>query len=439
MKSITTVAPDNTGIQVFSIIWFGQFISTLGGGLTNFALSVWIYQRSGSITNFTLLYFITSLPGLLLLPLAGALVDRWDKRRIMLCCDIGSGLSILAIALIIIANLSQLWLIYIPLAISAICGYFNLLAFSTMVTLLVPKEHLGRANGMLQISEATARIVSPVLASFLILAINVYGVLLIDFATFLFSLVILLSVHLPKSLNSVANHTTNSSIWQDAVFGWTYIKARPGLQALLLLFTAWHFLVGMVTVLVTPLVLSFASANELGRALSISGCGLLIGGLVMSIGGGPKRRVYGTLGFMLLQGPLLFLLSVQPNILFVTIAICALLFTIPIIISANQAIWQTKVAPDIQGRVFAMRRMITWVSLPLAYLVAGPLVDRIFEPLLAYNGLLAGSVGRLIGVGPGRGIGFLFITLACLHMLITTMGYLYPSLRRLEKELPDAH
>jgi hypothetical protein len=112
--------------------------------------------------------------------------------------------------------------------------------------------------------------------------------------------------------------------------------------------------------------------------------------------------------------------------------------TIAIIKSSNQAIWQSKVAPDVQGRVFAIQQMIARSSAPLAYLLAGPLADRIFEPLLASDGLLSGSIGHIIGVGPGRGIGLLFIVMGVIKIGVSLTGYLYPRIRHVEDELPDA-
>ena len=157
----------------------------------------------------------------------------------------------------------------------------------------------------------------------------------------------------------------------------------------------------------------------------------------MSAWGGPKPRVYGILGFSVLQGVVLFAAGLPPQVVILAAAAFLYFFSLPIINGSSQAIWQSKVAPDVQGRVFAVRRMIAWSSLPLAYLAAGPLADRVFEPLMAVGGPLAGSVGRFVGVGPGRGIGLLYIVLGTVSLLATVVGFLYPRLRRVEVELPD--
>jgi hypothetical protein len=140
---------------------------------------------------------------------------------------------------------------------------------------------------------------------------------------------------------------------------------------------------------------------------------------------------------MLLNGLSIIVAGMRPSTLLFAVAVFLFFVGLPIINGSIQVIFQRKVAPDVQGRVFALMRMIAGSSLPLAYLVAGPLADRVFEPLMTTGGLLAGSIGQLIGVGPGRGIGLMFITLGALTILVTLVAYQYPRLRLLEEELPD--
>jgi hypothetical protein len=165
---------------------------------------------------------------------------------------------------------------------------------------------------------------------------------------------------------------------------------------------------------------------------------MLIGTLVMSAWGGPKRRIHGVLGFMIISGIFQAMLGLRPSLALMAVAGFGAMLTLPIINGSSQAIWQSKVAPDVQGRVFSVRRMIAWSMIPLAYIVAGPLADRVFNPLLVQGGALATSVGQIIGVGPGRGTGLMFILTGLLCMLVAAAGYAYPHVRRVEQELPDA-
>ncbi len=425
------------GMGTFSMIWFGQLVSLVGSGLTSFALGLWVYQSTGSVTQFALIALFTILPRLLLSPLAGVLVDRWDRRWTMILSDVGAGLSTFVIAVLFFTGRLEVWHIYLAAAASAAFGTFQWPAYSAAITLLVPKRHLGRANGMVHFGEAASEILAPVLAGVLVITIKIWGVILIDFATFFFAVITLLMTRFPKPKTTTAGKEGKGSLFHEAAYGWRYITTRSGLLGLLMFFAIVNFLQGMLGVLITPMILNFTSANVLGTILSIAGTGLLTGSLVMGIWGGPKRRIAGVLNFQLLRGLCLVLIGLRPSALLVAIGAFGAHLTIAIISGSNQAIWQSKVAPDVQGRVFAMQQMIARSASPLAYLLAGPLADKVFEPLLAANGLLAESIGPIVGVGPGRGIGLLFIVMGIIKVMVALGGYLYPHIRLVEDELPD--
>lgn len=261
---------------------------------------------------------------------------------------------------------------------------------------------------------------------------------MIDFSSFLFAVLMALLIRIPKPVPGIEGVTKRGSLWREAAYGWSYIVTRPGLLALLIFFATTNFFTGMTIVLSTPLILSFASAAVLGKVLSFAGCGMLIGSLVMGAWGGPKRRIWGVLGFELVAGLCIMLAGVRPSVKLIGIATFIFAFSLPIVLGSSQAIWQSKVATDVQGRVFATRRMVAWSTLPIAYLVSGPLVDHVFNPLMARGDLPARTLGRLVGLGPGRGIGLLFVVLGSFVTLAAVAGYLYPRLRLVEDELPDA-
>ncbi len=426
-------------MRTFFVVWFGQLVSLFGTSLTSFTLGVWVYQRTGSATQFALISLFAQLPGILVSPVAGALIDRWDRRRAMILSDSGAGLSTLVVVLLLLAGRLEVWHIYLTNAVSSIFSAFQWPAYSAATTLLVPKKHLGRASGMVQFSEAAARIFSPVLGGLLVVTIQLSGVISIDITTFIFSLVTLLLVRFPRPKNISKGKEGGWVLLQEAAYGWTYITTRPGLLGLLIFFAANNFLTGVVTVLFTPLVLAFAPMIVLGIVLSVGGGGILVGSLVMSIWGGAKRRrINSVLSFTLLSGLCILLAGLRHSVPVFFVTVFLYFFGLAIINSSSQVIWQNKVPPEVQGRVFAVRRMIAWASLPLAYMVAGPLADQVFEPLLAAGGPLVGTIGRVIGVGPGHGIALLFVLMGMLSMLVTVGGYLYPPLRLVEEELPDA-
>jgi MFS family permease len=410
-------SPITKGMRTFFVIWSGQLVSTIGSGLTGFALGVWIYQETGSVTLFAMNMLAFAIPNLLVSPIAGVVVDRWDRRWVMILSDTGAGLATLSIAILYLTGNLQVWNIILATAVNAAFSTFQWPAYSAVTTLLVPKEQLGRAGGLVQIGEAISMLLAPAVAGVLFVTIGLGGVIAIDFATYLFALLTLLIVRVPSPEPTAAGEESKGTFWQEAIYGWTYITARAGLFGLLLIFAAFNFVTGLIMPLITPMLLDMTSPAVLGYIFSIVGVGMLVGTLVMSAWGGPKRRIHGVLAFLMLFG---------------------LMFTLPIINGSSQAIWQSKVAPDVQGRVFAVRRMIAMSMTPLAYIAAGPLADRVFVPLLLEGGALVNTVGRLIGVGPGRGTGFMFIVIGALSILVAAAGYLNPHVRNVEDELPDA-
>jgi len=425
------------GFRTFLLIWFGQLISLTGSGLTGFAIGVWVFLETGSTTLFALIQLFTTLPNILLGPISGALVDRWDRRKAMLYSDSGAAVCTLLILILLSLEKLEIWHIYILMAISASFATLQWPAYSAAVTLLVPKAQLGRANGMVQMAEGVAQILAPMTAGALIGVILLQGVIMIDLATFVFALVSLLIVKIPKPEATQEGQAGKGSLLREAFFGWKYIRTRAGLFALLLFFAAMNFFTSIATVLFTPLVLSLSTPVILGLLTSAAGLGFLAGSLVMSVWGGPKRKVLGIYIPQVVVAISLFILGFTTNLVVLGVGAFLAFCSMPILQSCSQVIWQRKTAPDIQGRVFSFRRVIAFSSIPLAYLVVGPLADKVFNPLLVEGGKLSGSLGRIMGVGPGRGIGLIYLVLGVLILISTLIAYSYTHLRNVEDELPD--
>jgi DHA3 family macrolide efflux protein-like MFS transporter len=424
-------------LRTFLIIWFGRLISTLGSGLTGFALSVYLFQTTGSATQLGAAMVATVLPSLLVSPLAGALVDRWDRRGVMIASDTGAALSTLAVWALLSAGHLQVWHVYVANVLSSVLGSFQQPAYTASIALLVLKNHLGRASGLGQLSEALSRIVAPTLAGLLVVTIRVQGVILIDVATFLFATLTLLFVRIPLPPATAEGQVGKGSLLRESVYRWRYIKARPGLLGMMILFALVNLAFGFQNVLFTPLILSFTTPAVMGGILSAGGIGLLGGSLLRSTWGGTKRKIYGLMSSLFLLGLFAGLTGFRPDPVLIGAANVGLFGLTPIVNGSVEAIWQAKVAPDVQGRVFATRRLVALIALPISYLSAGPLVDHVLEPMLAEGGVGAGVFGPLIGTGPGRGIGLVFVVVGCLVSLLTLLGTLNPRIRHIEAELPD--
>jgi hypothetical protein len=224
------------------------------------------------------------------------------------------------------------------------------------------------------------------------------------------------------------------------VYGLRYILERPSLRALQLLFAGGNFFESLGFALIAPMILARSGNNEivLGSVQSIGAVGGVIGGLLLILWGGPKRRIHGLLlGWALANLMGLSLLGLGAGLLVWAVGRFFVDFFTPIVEGSNQAIWQTKVAPDVQGRVFATRQLLSQLTLPFGMLLAGPLADRVFEPAMMPGGRLVGTFGWLTGTGPGAGMGLMLVLAGLVGMLTNLGGYLFHSVRNVEEILPD--
>jgi len=428
-------------IRTFLLIWSGQTVSALGTGLTSFALGVWVYQSTGSTTRYALIAFFTIAPRLLVLPLVGAVIDRYDRRSVMILSNLGAGLGSGTIALLLWLAQLEIWQIYVIAAVSSLFRGFQSPAFAASTTLLVPKRHFTRASALVHMGSAGTEILAPLLAGVLVQWIELQGVVLLDLATFVFSALTLVAVKIPMpegSSEETSAEGGGESLLRQSLQGFTYLRARPGLLGLVALFAGANFMFGMLYILITPWVLSFASPAGLGVVLSAASAGQLAGSLVMSVWGGPRRRVRAIFALLAAQSLALPFGLLPAGVPLLAGIAFFFFFLLPMIGSLSQAIWQTKVAPELQGRVFTIRRTLTMVLLPVAYLVTGALADTVFEPLMAPGGALAATLGPFLGTGAGRGMALMAACLGLVGLAVVAQGWRYRPLRRLEDELPDA-
>ncbi len=433
----TALAP--AGMRTFYIILIGQVISIVGSNLTSFGLGVWIFDQTGDAMPFTLTVLFGSLPYVFLLPVAGSLADRWNRRWLMILADSGNALSTLAIVLLLSFDALEVWHIYLLAAVGAAFGSFQQPAYQASIAMLVPKKHLARANGMMQSAASLGGVLAPMLAGFLFVAVGLGGIVLIDFATYFFAVFALLFVRIPQPKAAPSAEEHKSTVRGDVHFAWRYLRERPGLMGLLFYYASVNFFLSTVFVLSGPMVLSQHDAHTFGLVQMTLGIGGLAGGLVASAWGGPQKLVRAGIGGIALYMVGVIVAGARIHPAFPAFGLAFNVFFVSIVQSISNTIWQSKVAPEVQGRVFSLRMMLATVITPLAYLSAGPLADQVFEPLMAEGGALANTaLGALLETGPGRGIGLIYVLSGVMVMLISLLAYLHPRIRRLEEEVPDA-
>jgi DHA3 family macrolide efflux protein-like MFS transporter len=424
----------------FTVVWLGQIVSLLGTGMSNFALTLWAYETTGKATPLALVGFFYVTPMVLLGPFAGVLVDRGNRKLMMMVSDLSAALvTLCTLALYTTGNL-EIWYLYVFAAISGIFQGFQWPAFSVAITVMLPKEQYGRANGMMEMAGNASGVFAPLFAGILIGPLGLSGILAIDLISAAIAISALLLVRIPQPTKGAAGRAGESSFVGEALYGLRYILARPSLLGLQSVFLIGNFACSLSGSVLAPMILGRTGNNELilGSVQSAGAVGGVAGGLAMSVWGGPKRRVHGVLmgwfGIGLLGHTLFGMAQALP---FWAAIVFVRMFFSPILNGSNQAIWQAKVAPEVQGRVFATRATIAWLVMPLARLLAGPLADQVLEPAMSEGGGFTSAFGWLVGTGTGAGMALMFVVTGLLAALAGLVGYLFPAVRYAEDILPD--
>ncbi len=399
----------------FIVIWLGQVVSLLGSAMTWFGFTIWAWEKTGKASALANISFFAFLPAVLLTPMAGAFVDRWDRKLVMLLSDLATALGTLSIFLIYLFGDLQIWHIYL---IGILAGFFTAFqypAYAAAVTTMLSKEEYTRAEGMLGSARALSGILAPVFAAALLGWIGLRGIMLIDLATFLFAFGTLLLVQVPQPKQTAVGLQSRGTLWRETLFGFSYIRSRRSLRSLTGLFMLAGIFLAIGATLTAPLVLSLTQNNEsaLATVQSLGAVGGLAGGVLLSLWGGTQRRVHNILiggaGACLLG---ILWLGMSSAILFWAIGSFFFAFFEPFVEGGNLAIWQAKVEADVQGRVFSARQLLVQTPYLFGIFLAGYLAEaRAIASVLIFAGL----AGALV---------FLF-------------GYLFRSVREAEILLPD--
>ncbi|WP_394849970.1 MFS transporter [Pendulispora brunnea] len=419
MSRSETIRPTN-GLALFYAMMAGQFVSFLGSGLTAFALGVWVYQETHSVTRFGAAIACRSIPFVVLSPLAGSLIDRWDRRKGLIAAESLASTGTLAVLALLSAGWLRTWHVYPVIVVSAIAHTYRNTALNSVATVLVPSKDLGRAAVAPTITQAAEQLVPPLLCPYLLLAIDLRGVLLLDFVSFSVALLPLVLVRIPAAPKGEG--ALAQGLLGDIRFGFRYIGERPGLLGLVSFAVVINFALCAAETLLTPYVLDMVPSPEegrviLGRVLFCCGMGVLVGSVLMGIWGGPRRRVLAVYAFGAVYAASFVLAGLQRSAVLIAAAGFAIMFSVTLVKTTNLAIWQSKVAADVQGRVFGAITMIAWCVAPVAQLSAGPLV-------------------ALLG-GHTRGNSLLFVTLGFVLMVMVGVTFFHPRIRNIEDELPE--
>lgn len=424
---------NNGSMKPFYLMWSGQSLSMIASMITNFALGLWVLNHTNTVSEFSIVFVLITLPGLLLSPFIGVWIDRYKRKTIIILADLVVAITTSIVAWLYWTGSLSVEHIYIVSVIDSIAFAFQMPASMAAISLLVPKEKLGKAAGLGEMAGSVAMILGPILAGLLLTVIDLFGILILDLASFLLAVVIMFFVKVPELDKHEDNSEESTSIWTEVKEGFAYITDRKGLLYLLGFFSLMNLVGAMVAVSIMPMGKHFLTEPQLGVLMAIGGAGGLLGGLYLASTGGPKRKINGVLVGGAAIGISMVVMSIQPSFIWICIGVFMFEALIPIVNGSSQVIWQRKVDPKVQGRVFSVRRMIAQISFPVGALSIGFLSDNMFEPLMATGG----DIADIIGSGPGRGIALILLIVAIFPVIAALIGYSLSHLRNVDEQLPD--
>jgi MFS family permease len=419
----------------FLVVAAGQLVSVTGSALTEFAIPLWIYLTTGSLAQFALFAVLGLVPGMLVSPLAGAIVDRSDRRRVMLAGDIAAGGTQLTLGALLWTGNLQIWHIYPLLACLSVALTFQRVAYASAIPQLVPKRFLGHANGVAQMATGVAQLVVPLAAAGLMAAIGLGGILALDVVSYAVAVGSVLLVRFPATMA----WKRRESVTAEMLAGFRYSWGNRSFRSMLGFFAVLNIFLSPLFLMISPLVLSHGTMADVARVSVAGGLGVLTGAAVMAVWGGPRRmRMRGVLLTTIALAFFCLVTGLRPDLTVIAAGAFGMSFGLTVLNGVYATIIQVKVPQRFHGRVIALNTLVAWSTLPIGYGLVAPYAAALLEPLLARGGPLAPTVGAVIGTGPGRGIGFMYLLFALAMAAVALAAMRVRTLARFDAEVPDA-
>lgn len=417
----------------FLVVWSGQLVSSIGSGMTAFSLVVYAFERTQMATSVALITLLSFLPSILLRPIGGVLADRFDRRAMMIIGDLGSASGLVFILLIMLFGQVEMWQIYAGVTVSSIFVALQSPAYKASATDLLTEEQYSKGSGLIQLAESSKFLFSPFISGILLNFSNIETVLVIDIGTFIFAVFAVLVI---KKQMKPSQHGVESSHWmKDLAEGWHAIVSNRGVALLILIISIVTFYLGFLQTLIGPMVLSFTDAQTLGTIQSVSAVGMLISSLLIGMFSMGHRYMDMLVIGLIIAGLALSLMGVTTNVYFITAAGFLFLSALPFVNASADVLVRKNIPNEKQGRVWGLIGILSQLGFIIAYGISGLLADHVFTPLLEKGGLLASSVGRVIGTGPGRGIGLMFIIAGILVIVMALITSGVRSIHTLAKNV----
>ena len=398
----------------FYKLWLGELISNIGSGMTAFALSVYIYEKTGSVSYVSLITLLSFMPSIILSPIGGLLADRYDRRLLMIIGDLFSGLGLVYILWNIQAGENSIVPIFVGITFSSIFTSLLEPSYRATLTDILEEENYAKASGLIQVAGSAKYLISPVIAGMILSVADIRVILLLDILTFITTCLMIFLVR--KSMNSETQNYKKDS-FKELLEGLFIIKENRGVYSLVIIMFFVCFFMGFIQILIRPMILALSSVKTAGMMESLCAAGLLIGSLWIGIAGIKKNysKILAVASFFC--GIFMSMTGVNKNLSIIGISTFLFFSTLPFMNSCADVLVRVSVPNELQGRVWGLISLITQMGTVAAYIISGIMADYVFEPMFNKNGILVENIGIIIGTGKGRGIGFMLI-LSGIGMLI---------------------
>jgi Major Facilitator Superfamily. len=396
-------------MKYFSILFAGAFVNSVGTGLSAFALAIYMFQTYGTASAVMLVELCSFAPIVLLAPIAGVLADRFDRRVMMILGDGGSVGGLLIVIAAVSSENPEIGLICLGIVASSCFAALTEPALRASVNDFVGPDEYVRASGMLQLAASSKYLISPLLAGFLLPAVGLRALLLVDASTCLVTVVC--SVVVRKAAGSTSGGAEEEGFMAQLLAGWRAVASRRNVRLVVGLMTMAVFVIGFLQTLLKPILLPYVGTRTEGTVETIASVGMFAGAAVVGMAKNARPAALLAAG-MFGAGVAMALLPIRPVAWWASVAGFVLFASLALCNAGAEVIIRSSVPNEQQARVWGTIGMVSQLGYVVAFVLAGPLADKVFEPLLRTGGLLAGSVGTVFQTGRGRGTA----------LLVTIMG-----------------
>ena len=402
-------------MRSYLLLWLTQLVSGLGSAMTAYALVIWSYTQAGSALRTALLMVCSYAPYVLCSIFAGALSDRWDKKRTMLVCDALAALSTTLVLLLLKHDALQIWHLYIVNAVSGLMNTFQQPASEVATSALLKREHYQKVGGLRYLSNSLNSILTPIITTAIMGLWGIGTVIAIDLCSFAVAfLVLLFFIPIPRT----ESRKQQESVLQSAAEGIRWLKANPGIFHLMLFLAGINLVASMFNAALPAMVLSKASETALGTVNAVTGIAMLAGSILASFLPIPRSRVKAIwYCLMLSMCTENFCLAFASNVWVWCFGAVLGWIALPWMSANLEAVNRLNIPMEIQGRVFAARNSFQFFTIPVGYFLGGILVDEVLEPVMAMQ-TADSLLVRLFGFGKGSGAAFLFAILWMMGIVV---------------------